>query len=107
MLERGGKIFICFLDVCKAFDTVWIDRLLFKLFKNKKKKGKMWLTNKNLHIDSSARVLYDDSLSRAFPVMQGTGQGRILTAVIYKEYINGLLTELNDHSFAIAIFKMD
>ena len=34
MLEHGNKIFICFLDVRKAFDTVRIDGLLFKLFLN-------------------------------------------------------------------------
>ena len=32
MLEWGCKIFSCFLDVSKAFDTVWIDDLLNKLF---------------------------------------------------------------------------
>ena len=32
MLERGSKVFSCFLDVRKTFDTVWIDRLLYKLF---------------------------------------------------------------------------
>ena len=32
MLERGSKVFSCFLDVRKAFDTVWIDGILNKLF---------------------------------------------------------------------------
>ena len=32
MLESEIKIFDCFLDVRKAFDTVWIHRLLYKLF---------------------------------------------------------------------------
>ena len=27
MLERGIKVCGCFLDVCKTFDTVWIDGL--------------------------------------------------------------------------------
>ena len=34
MLERGSKIFSCFLDVHKTFDTVWIDSLLCKLLQN-------------------------------------------------------------------------
>ena len=32
ILERGSKVFSCFLDVREAFDTVWIDGILYKLF---------------------------------------------------------------------------
>ena len=41
MLERGSKVFSCFLDVREAFDTVWIKGLLFKLFSKLGINGRM------------------------------------------------------------------
>ena len=102
MLERGCKVFSCFLDVRKVFDTVWIDGLLFKLFSELGIKGRMWLAIKDFCTNVKAKVLYAGSLSREIDISQGTGQGRIL-APFYKVYINSLLKALSDHCYAISI----
>ena len=103
MLERGSKVFSCFLDVLKAFDTVWIDGLLNKLFTELGVGGRMWLAIKDLYTGVKAQVLYSGSLSRQFSVSQGAGQGRILAPFMYKVYINALLVALSDHAYAVNI----
>ena len=89
MLERGSKDFSCFLDVRKAFDTVWIDGILYKLFSELGIRGRMWKVIKNLY--TNVKILYAESLSRKNYVSQVTGQGRILAPFMYKVYVNGLL----------------
>ena len=102
MLERGSKVFGCFLDVHKAFDTVWIDGLLYKLFTEFDIRGRMWLAIKDLYTEVRGQVFYSSTLSRKFDISQGTGQGRILAPFMYKVYINSLLNELTNHCYAIS-----
>ena len=105
-LERGSKIFGCFLDVRKAFDTVWIDGLFCKLFTELGMNGRFWLVLKDLYTDVNAKVLLSGHLSRSFSISQGTGQGRILAPFMNKVYINSLLNEVSEHKFAICISSM-
>ena len=71
MLERGSKVFGCFLDVRKSFDTVWIDVLLYKLFTELGIEGKMWLAIKDLYTDVKARVLFSDTLAKSLIFPRG------------------------------------
>ena len=57
MLKRGSKAFGCFLDVRKAFDTVWIDGLLYELFTEFDMRDRMWLVIKDLYTEVRGQVL--------------------------------------------------
>ena len=78
MLDQGSKVFSCFLDVRRAFDTAWIDGLLFKLFSELSISGRMWLVIKDLYTNVKAKVLYAGALSREIDILQVTRQGRII-----------------------------
>ena len=55
----------------KAFDTVWIDRLLYKLYSELEVKGKMFSMIKALHTDVESFVYFNGVSSQAFPLYQG------------------------------------
>ena len=76
MLERRSKVFGCFLDVRKAFDTVWVDRLLYKLFTESGIQGRMWLAIEDLYTDVKAQVLFAGELSGEINLIFRKVQGR-------------------------------
>ena len=90
-VEQGDKVFACFLDVRKAFDTVWHNGLLFELYKELSIDSGLWLILRDLYQDLQAHVIHDGQLSSKFPISQGSGRGRILAPFTYKVYINSLI----------------
>ena len=67
MLERGSKVFGCFLDAVKL-SIVWIDGLLYKLFTELDIRGRMWLAIKDLYNEVRGQVSYSNTLSRKFEI---------------------------------------
>ena len=105
LTKRGGKVFACFLDVRKAFDTVLINGLLYKLKHELSIDPKIWLVIRELYKDSEGQVIFNGGISRSFSISQGSGQGRILSPFLYKVYINRLLVELNNINIGISLFN--
>ena len=105
MIDRGGKAFACFLDERKAFDTVWIDGLSYKLKYELGIDPKMWLIIKELFSGLKGQVIFNGHISSSISTSQGSGQGRILPPFLYTVYINQLLMKLCQLDIGITLFN--
>ena len=77
-LKEGKKTFSFFLDIQKAYDSLWPNGLLFKLW-NMGVKGKMWCVIKIMSNSLRSAVLLEGEKSSTFSVEQGVAQGYSLS----------------------------
>ena len=78
----------------KAFDTVWHEGLLVKLFQ-KGIKGHFWHLINNWFAASSGCVLWNGQRSEPFTLLQGVCQGGVLSPFLYCIYVDELLDQLS------------
>ncbi|CAB1115185.1 unnamed protein product [Ectocarpus sp. CCAP 1310/34] len=89
--KRAGKPTYCFfLDVKKAYDTVWRNGLWKQLSKYGIK-GKMWRVLKKMTECTKSAVMLDGELSKFFDIEQGVPQGCTLSPTLFQVFINDLL----------------
>ena len=72
--EDGDKAYVCYVDVKKAFDTVWIDAMLYKLY-HVGVTGKAWRIISSWYEDMREYVLIAGWKSREYKISHGTRQG--------------------------------
>ena len=77
------------LDAEKAFDVVWHDSLLRKLYKDGVR-GDLWLLVKSLHTDSHTIVKWHGEHTQPILIEQGIRQGAKLSTLMYKRFNNDL-----------------
>lgn len=49
--DDGDHVYSCFVDFSKAFDRMWIDAMLYKLYHHAQSKGKCWRIVRNWYLD--------------------------------------------------------
>ena len=101
-LERSSVVYCCFLDAASAFDVVWHDGLLYKLYELCVN-GKMWRILRNIYSNMNSCISLDGLMSDWFPIKQSVRQGGVLSAWLYIIYVNELLVELEKRSLGTYI----
>ena len=101
--EDNDNVYVAYMDISKAFDTMWINGMLYKLYHNMGITGKMWRLIRNWYTNMKEFVVVDGQSSRVYEVAQGTRQGGVLSPWLFLVFINDLMKELNDTNTGVFI----
>ena len=88
--ELGEPLKLVTVDACKAFDVVWQESLLRKLF-NAGIQGSLWVCLKNLYRGAFFSVKWQSRISEPFEIKLCVRLGGILSTLHYKLFNNDLL----------------
>ena len=87
------KVYACFVDFRKAFDSVWHDGLLYKLLQYSIG-GKFFSLIKSLYANSTCSVRLGSKKTRSFP--RGVRQGCIFSPLLFNLHLNDLAFSFNN-----------
>ena len=92
---RGKRTYLCFIDIRKAYDTVWHDGLKAKLLQYGIH-GRIYAAICSLYEGCVSTINLGSQLgySDFFPIETGVRQGCILSPLLYSMFINDLAVQL-------------
>ena len=105
-MDQGSSTYVAFLDIKKAFDTVWHHALLVKLNKLGIC-GKIWRIICQLYENMMSAVTINGQRSKWFCIEQGVRQGGVMSTFLYLVYNNDLLVELENSNKGCKIGDID
>ena len=87
--KHKTKLFACFVDLRKAFDTVSREYLLYKIT-NLNIRGNFFNVLQNMYDNSTAKIKLNRLLSPKINIEQGTEQGHPMSPELFKIYLMDL-----------------
>ena len=90
------KLYVCFVDFRKAYDTVWRDALYYKLITNGISKKFVKILH-NMYSKLNVCVQLKSGLTFPFPSKIGLKQGCNLSPILFNIFINDFVTTLNEY----------
>lgn len=87
--SKNKPLYACFIDLSKAFDTVWREGLYYKLL-NLGVSSKFVNLIKSMYTNVKAQIKVNGKLSKEIMVKVGTRQGCNLSPSLFNVYLNDL-----------------
>ena len=94
MQKKGNKVFACFIDLRKAYDSIHHEALFYKLNKNGIN-GSFLTLIKDLYAKTKCAVKINGKRTDFFNYSKGVRQGCPLSPLLFNIFINGIVKCLN------------
>ena len=101
-LKQPQTIYCCFLDLSKAYDTVWRAGLWMKLWEVGVT-GKYWRVLKNMYKNTRRSVIVGEKKTIFFGVELGLWQGDPFSPDLFNVYIDGLVKKIKRSCISIDV----
>ena len=83
------KVYACFVDFRKAFDSVWHEGLFYKLLKTNTGRH-LYNLMKSLYCNSTCSIKIGENKTQPFSYSRGERQGCVLSHLLFHLYLNNL-----------------
>ena len=90
---RGKKLYTCFIDLRKAFDSIWHDGLFRKL-ENLGVNGNFLEIIKNIFKKTTCAVKLNGKITNFFPYDKGVQQGNPISPLLFNLYVNDIFQHI-------------
>ena len=93
-VNQDCPVYVCLLDLTKAFDNIRLDILFEKL---KKRLPSLFLRLLiYTYVNQQCSVKWDGSVSSSFNIGNGVRQGAVLSPILFNIYMDDIFTKLRD-----------